>query len=263
MGKIWLIASGKGGVGKSLAAAGLAVYFANKALKTLIVDADAGLRNQDLILGLENKVLYELNDFILKRCTLEDAMVSHDMYPNLHLLACGQNAEPSDFNNNELNEIFSSIKKQFDIIIIDAPTGIGRGLKNFISLSDECMLIATSDAVCLRDTEKTANILFSIKHQQPYLVINKLEPDADQKPSQIAMALDMKLLGAIPFSKRFHSAMSEGESVLNCKDKNVLFAFYNIASRMQGIYIPLNFEDNIGSLTGFFERIKRGGNIGA
>ncbi len=260
MGKIWLIASGKGGVGKSTAAASLAVYFAKRALRTLIVDADVGLRNQDLILGLQNKVLYELDDCILKRCTLEDAMVQHNTYHNLYLLVGGQNAKPSDFRKKELNKIFATIKKYFDIVIIDSPAGIGRGLKNFIDLSDECILVATTDHVCVRDTEKTAGILFSIKHKQPYLVLNKLEGNV--KPSQIAETLDMKLLGAIPFSRKFHETVVEGKPVLECRDKNVLLAFENLASRMQGLDVPLSFEDNIGSIKGFFERLRGERKIG-
>ncbi|MDO5022590.1 MAG: P-loop NTPase [Eubacteriales bacterium] len=261
MGKIWMIASGKGGVGKSTVAASLAVYFAKKALRTLIVDADVGLRNLDLILGLQNKVLYELDDCILKRCTLEDAMVSHNLYPNLYLLVGGQNAKPSDFGKSELKKMFSTIKKYFDIVIIDCPAGIGRGLKNFIDLSDESILVATPDPICIRDTEKTADILFSLKSQQPYLVLNKAQ--GKQKPSQIAMSLDMKLLGAIPLSEKLHKTMVEGKPVLESGDKGVLLAFDRLASRIQGVDIPLKFEDNIGSLKGFFETLKGDVSFGA
>lgn len=261
MGKVWMIASGKGGVGKSSLTAGLAVVFAGRGMRTLIVDADIGLRNLDLMLGLQDKVLFELADCLEKRCSLEDAMVPHVKYPSLYLLAGGQTARPSDFGRSQMSKVFSTLKKYFDIILVDCPAGIGRGFRNIMSVADECILVATPDDVCLRDTEKTAKILFEAKALHPHLILNRTmvaaKNGAASMAKSIADSLDVTLLGAIPNDEKVYAAMLEGKTMAEAESTKVTKALLAIASRMQGLDVP--FEDERGSaLSRWFRRLKEG-----
>lgn len=252
MSKVWVIASGKGGVGKSTLVSALSVIFAEKDLRTLVIDADVGLRNLDLLLGLQDKVFYELYDYINERCVLEDALVAHLAYPNLKLLIAGQEAKTDDFKVEELKKIVETLKNDFDIILIDSPTGIGKVFQSLIELYDECVLVSTSDVVSLRDAEKTASVINIRRRNSPYLVINKVD-FASESPDKIALALDMCLLGALPESNKLHNTMLSGKSVTECGDSAVLKALNIIASRMQGFEIPAKPEEN----QGMFNKIMR------
>ncbi|NLJ64281.1 MAG: AAA family ATPase [Christensenellaceae bacterium] len=255
--KVWVIASGKGGVGKSTLVSVLSVIFAEKTMKTLVIDADIGLRNLDLLLGLQDKILYELYDFVNGRCTIEDALVVHSDYPNLKLLTVGQEAREDDFNAEELKMIIETLKSDFDIILIDSPTGIGKGFQNLLDLYDECILVSTPDVVSLRDVEKTASVINSKRRTSPYLVINRVDLTSESA-EKIAQALDICLLGAIPESRKMHDTMLSGAPVTKCGDSAVIEALNIIASRMRGKEAPAKLEEN-NSLFNKIMRIFKGG----
>lgn len=262
MGKVWMIASGKGGVGKSSVAAGLAVMFAQRGMRTLLVDADIGLRNLDLMLGLQDQVLFELADCIEKRCTLEEAMVPHRRFPSLYLLAGGQTAKPSDFGHAQMKKVFSTLRKYYDIVLVDCPAGLGRGFRNIMDIADECILVATPDDVCLRDTEKTARVLFEKKEMHTHLVLNRFMASAVKKgnapdPQGIAASLDMTLLGVIPNDERVYTAMLQGETMAESGSHQVISALDAAASRMQGLTVPFVYEEQ-GGILGWLRRRKGG-----
>lgn len=262
MGKVWMFASGKGGVGKSSITAGLAVVFADRGMRTLIVDADVGLRNLDLMLGLQDKVLYELYDCLEKRCSLEDAMVAHPNYPSLYLLAGGQTSRPSDFGRSQMSKVFATLKKYFDIILVDCPAGLGRGLRNILSVADECVLVATPDDVCLRDTEKTAKYVFEQTSLHSHLILNRTLPSVVKRGGMlsaqtIAQSLDLTLLGTVMSDDRVYIAMLEGKCMAEANSKQVLDSLDAIASRMQGLEVPFSFERE-SALKRWLRRLKEG-----
>lgn len=264
MGKIWMIASGKGGVGKSSVAAGLAVMMARQMMRVLLVDADIGLRCLDLLMGLEDKVLFELNDCVEKRCALMDAAVQHPRFPSLYLMVGGQNVRPGDFGRKDMAKIFQTLKKYYDVILIDCPAGLGRGFRNVMQVADEALLVATPDDVCLRDTEKTAATLFEQRSLRAGLVLNRYEKDAMKKgliraPRDIGMALDIRVMGTIPNERAVYSAMLSGKTMAECGVSAVEESLRNLSARMQGSDIPL--EADMETAFQRFLRKRKGGTL--
>lgn len=244
MGKIVLIASGKGGVGKSSVAAGLAVAFARQMMRVLLVDADIGLRCLDLLMGIQDRVLFELSDCVEKRCTLTDAAVQHPRFPSLYLMVGGQNVRPGDFGRKELSKIFQTLKKYYDIILIDCPAGLGKGFRNMMQVADEALLVATPDDLCLRDTEKTAAVLFDERGLRPGLVLNRYEKAMMKKglirtPEAIGLGMDIRVMGVIPNNRAVYSAMLSGRTMAECGAGEVEESLRNVAARLAGEDVPL------------------------
>lgn len=243
MGRMIMVASGKGGVGKSTIASSLAVCLARRGLRCLLLDADVGLRNLDLMLGMQDRVLYELADCVSRRCSLEEAVIAHENYPLLHLMTAGQEAKPKDFDKKDLSRIVKTLKWRYDIILADAPVGIGRGFKIFLDHCDQFILTATSDNVCLRDTEKTARVIFEARAEHPFLILNRFDARLVRRkiitdPVETALALDMPLLGVIPQSESVYLAMMEGKTIPEGADTHVVRALEMICDRLLGVPEP-------------------------
>lgn len=240
MGRMIMIASGKGGVGKSTIASSMAVSLARRGLRCLLLDADVGLRNLDLMMGVQDRVFYELSDCLNRRCSLDEAVVAHGSFPLLHLMMAGQEAKPKDFNQKDLTRIAKTLKRRYDIILVDAPAGIGRGVKNFISHCDQFILAATPDDVCLRDTEKIARIIMEATGEHPYLVINRYDRRLARQgviadPKHTALALDLPLLGVIDQSESVYRAMLAGNTIPEGADAPVVRALESICDRLLGV----------------------------
>ncbi|MGI6670108.1 MAG: P-loop NTPase [Christensenellales bacterium] len=262
MSKAWLLASGKGGVGKSSIAAGLAVSLAKRQQHVLLMDADVGLRSLDLMLGMQDNVLYELHDCLSHACTLEEALVQHPQYPLLSLLSAGQSAKPKDFDKPELAELMAQLRTRFDVIIVDGSAGIGRNLKCFAAVVDEIIVVATADEVSLRDAEKTAALLRTQTNRTPFLMLNRVSPGLIatgtlEAPQEISARLDLPLLGAIPDSFRVYPAMLQGQTMAECGSDEVASALRSAARRMQGEEVPLRIYSR-SALAALWYRLKGG-----
>lgn len=241
MGQIIMIASGKGGVGKSTLSAALGISFARRGLGCLVLDADVGLRSLDLMLGLQNQVLFELSDCLVHRCSLDDAIVSHPRYPSLHLMVAGQNAKPKDFMKKDLHRVLKTLRNRYEMIIIDAPAGIGRGIRNFMGIVDRFILVATSDEVCLRDTEKLAGILMEEAGDHPYLVLNRYNKRWQRrgilpKPEDIALAIDLVLLGTVPESESIYAALLDGKTIMETKERQIIASIDSLGDKLMGLW---------------------------
>lgn len=244
MGQIMMLASGKGGVGKSTLTAALGICFARRGLRALVLDADVGLRNLDLMLGMQDRVLYELTDCVNRRCMLDDALIPHHRYPLLHLLSAGQDVRPKDFVRKDLNRTLKTLRPCYDMILIDAPAGVGRGIKNFIGLADRFLLVATPDDICLRDTEKTGRILSEDGQDHPGLVLNRFDwrlarQGAIPMPQPLAMAMDMPLMGVIPQDDSVYRALLSGLTMMEADAPQVSAAVEGLADRLQGLPTPI------------------------
>ncbi|MHC1785526.1 MAG: P-loop NTPase [Christensenellales bacterium] len=247
MGKLIMVASGKGGVGKSSLSAALGVSAAQRGLQTLLLDADFGLRSLDLMLGVQDQVLYELSDCLKRRCSLEQALVQHPKYPKLSLLIGGQDAKPKDFSGKDLSRIMKTLKGRFDLLLVDCPAGIGRGVKNFIGLADRYVLVATPDDVCLRDTEKLGKLILEETGEHADLLLNRYDWQlsrlgAISRPDAIALALDMPLLGTVSQSPAVYSGQLQCMTMAELSDTAVTEAVTHIGRRLQGIDAPAFVE---------------------
>ena len=243
MAKAWLIASGKGGVGKSMVTACLAVALSRMGQRTVVVDADIGLRDQDAILGLENRVVYDVLDVIGKGCTLSQALIQHSLYENLNLLPASQFARVKNLDPKGFRKVIAQLKERFDYVLIDCPAGVERGLRGVVDSADEVLLITTPDDVCMRDVENPAAVLAAKKAPRPWLIVNRLMPElvtaGEMYSAQVvAQTLDLQLMGEVPQDDMIYRALLKHMSPMevDCEGRRAL---ERIAKRMTGRQVAL------------------------
>ncbi len=244
MARIFCIMSGKGGVGKSTLSASLARYFAGRGMRTLLIDGDIGLRCADLMLDVQDRVVFDLGDVKEQLCPTEQALIRPTGTENLCLLAAPQMMKASDIKAKEINKLLASLHESQDIILLDAPAGIGRGLKNLLGAESTPVIVATPDDVCLRDAERLGMLLQEKGEMHPLLVMNRVNRKLIKKgemlpPDVIAMSLDMPLTGVIEDSPAVYRALLKHKTALECDDPAVRQAIENIASRLLGADTPL------------------------
>ncbi len=250
--------SGKGGVGKSTLAAALAECYARRGMRTVLLDGDVGLRCADLMLGMQDRVIYDLGDLTEKNCQLEQALVKHPTLPSLSLIAAPQMISASDLKRKELGRIVTRLSSDADMLILDAPAGIGRGLKNLLGAAAEPVIVITPDDVCLRDAERLASLLTEREEPRPVAVFNRVSKSMVRRgemrsPSQLAAALDIPLMGVIPESPKVYRALLRHESILHCGDRKVEKAVEHIAARLLGEDAPQDYYEPSAMLR-FFTR---------
>lgn len=244
MKRIIMFASGKGGVGKSSLSSALAFSMARRGLRTLLVDADFGLRSLDLMLGMQDSVLFELSDCLRRRCSLQDALVPHPELPTLKLLVGGQQARPKDFQVRDLAKMLKTLSPSFDVILVDGPAGLGRGIKLFYDIAKAWVLVATPDSVCLRAAEKTAQQLMQQGAERPWLLINRqdaklLKRGELSQAEDLALALDLPLLGVIPQSEEAYRLLLRGKTMAQAEGAELVQAIELAADRLLGLQSPL------------------------
>lgn len=204
MKRCWMIASGKGGVGKSMVTAGLGISLDRLGKHVCIVDADLGLRNQDALLGLENRIVYDLMDVTEGHCTLDQALISPECGQHLMLLPAAQFARAKELDPRQLKKILNRLRERFDFILIDCPAGIERGLRNVLKAgADAAVLVCTPDDICMRDAERAGTLMMAGWQIRPELIVNRLNPKLIRSGEMyaakiVAETLDMDLLGEIP-----------------------------------------------------------------
>lgn len=244
MARIFSILSGKGGVGKSTLASSLAMYFAGQGMNTLLIDGDIGLRCADLMLDVQDRVVYDLGDVKERLCPADQALIRPTGVPHLSLLAAPQMMKPSDIKGKEIAKLVEQLQQEQDIILLDAPAGIGRGLKNLLGTPSTPVIVATPDDVSLRDAEKAGMLLQEKGEMHPFLVLNRVNKKWIRKgdmptPQAIAMSLDMPLAGVIPESDAVYRALLKHKTAWACDDPAVRQAIENTASRLLGADTPL------------------------
>ena len=243
MSKVILVASGKGGVGKSTLTANIGAALAQRGSSVVIVDTDIGLRSQDALLGLENSIVYDLIDVVNKECSLEQALHDSPFAEGLKLLPAAQFARARSLDNDRFRKIVKSLRQSFDFVLIDAPAGIEKGFRNLLCvLPDQSILISTPDDLCVRDVERAAQI-FEARHlSRPYLIVNRLDNELIQmnemqNARSIAALIDLPLLGEIPDDPVVYRSLLR-KSLFIEYDCPARSAVLRIASRLLGEEIP-------------------------
>lgn len=182
MGQVWMIASGKGGVGKSTVAAALGTALARRGQKVCVVDADIGLRDQDAILGLQDRIVYDLLDVARKECALPQALVGPAELPNLTLLPAAQFHRVKELDRKAFRKILLLLQQSNDFVLIDCPAGIERGLRGLMSpLIDRTLIVCTPDDVCIRNAERVAALMQEKELPRPLLLVNRLDAELIQR----------------------------------------------------------------------------------
>ena len=248
--------SGKGGVGKSPVSAALAEYYARQGQSTVLLDGDTGLRCADLMLNVQDRVLYDLGDVAEKNCTVQQALVQAD--ERLFLLAAPQLMKASDLKAKDVGRIITALAEEKDVVILDAPAGVGRGLKNLLGAAAEPVIVATPDDVSVRDAEKLGALLNERDEPRPGIVFNRVSPRLIRQgqmtpPQALAQALDMPLLGIMPDCPSVYRALLRHQRVLDCGDEAWTQAVTALAKRLMGQEAPLP-EYRPSAILRFFHR---------
>ncbi len=243
MSQAWMIASGKGGVGKSMVTAALGIALAKRQLQCCCVDADIGLRNLDMLLGMQNKVVYDVLDVARKDCKLKYALIRHAQYEALSLLPAAQLGSVCDLTPNEFERIVRKLKKRVPYVLLDAPAGVERGVQNLLPASDHTLLVTTPDDVAIRDAERVIALMDARKQSRPMLLVNRVIPELVARgemysPQVVANTLDVPLLGYVPEDREVIRATGRHESFMeiNCPARA---AMDRISRRFLGEYVPM------------------------
>ena len=242
--RVIVITSGKGGVGKTTTTANIGASLAEKGHKVLLIDTDIGLRNLDVVMGLENRIVYDLIDVIEERCRISQALIKDKRCPNLVLLPAAQIRDKNDVNADQMKELISSLKDSFDYILIDCPAGIEQGFKNAIAAANEAIVVTTPEVSATRDADRIIGLLEAAGIKNPRLVINRLRIDMVKDKNMLSVEdildiLAVKFLGVVPDDENVVIATNKGEPLVYKGDSLAAKAFKNIASRIEGVEVPL------------------------
>ena len=242
--RVIVITSGKGGVGKTTTTANIGAALADKGHKVLLIDTDIGLRNLDVVMGLENRIVYDLIDVIEGRCRVSQALIKDKRCQNLVLLPAAQIRDKNDVNTDQMKELIYSLKESFDYILIDCPAGIEQGFKNAIAAADEAIVVTTPEVSATRDADRIIGLLEAAGIKNPRLVINRLRIDMVKDKNMLSVEdildiLAVKLLGVVPDDENVVISTNKGEPLVYKGDSLAAKAFKNIASRIEGVEVPL------------------------
>ncbi len=258
-GRVIVITSGKGGVGKTTTSANIGTALANSGSSVVLIDTDIGLRNLDLLLGLENRIVYTLVDVVEKRCKLKQALVKDKKNPNLCLLAAAQTRDKSSVSEEELKDICFKLKEEFDFVLVDCPAGIEQGFQNAISGASEAIVVTTPEMSAVRDADRIIGLLESKEEIKSYkLLLNRVRPNLIKTNDMMSVEdvvdiLSCELIGIIPEDTNIISSTNKGEPIVNNINSKAGIAYKNVARRILGENLPFMNLDEPQSL---FQKLK-------
>lgn len=243
MKQTWMIASGKGGVGKSTLAAALAVALAKAGKKAVLMDMDIGLRSLDIHLGMENTVVYDVLDYARGDCKLMQAVLEHFAYDGLGLLPAAQLGSAEEMEAEQVQKIFRKLSKHYDYVLADAPAGLEKNVEKILKGAENMLLVVTPDDVSIRDAERMITLCRDNGKPSPMLVVNRVVPALVQSgdmytPQVVADTLDVPLLGFIPEDTAVLRALARHQTVMET-DSPARDAVERIAKRLMGYDVPL------------------------
>jgi len=257
--KTFTITSGKGGVGKTTATANLAVALADLGQKVVCIDSDIGLRNLDVVMGLENRIVYDLVDAVESRCKIRQAMIRDKKYDDLFLIPAAQTRDKSAISPSDMIRIVNELKDEFQWILIDLPAGIERGFKNAIAPADEAIVVTNPDVSAVRDADRIIGIIESEQKGTAKLIINRLNPQMVSRgemlnAEDILELLAVELIGIVPDDEYVIISTNIGRPVVLEQKSLAGQVFKNIARRLMGDDVPLI---NLEYKEDIFHRISR------
>ena len=238
MGEIIAVTSGKGGVGKSSVTLNLGEVLAQKGYKVVLIDMDLGLRNLDVLMGLENRVIYDMKDVILSKCSLQQALIKDKKQENLYLLPACKSVRLESFDPKALEVIIHHLQKEFDYVFLDSAAGLEKGFTYSISYAQRILLVTTLDYTALQDADRVIGLLYQSQHNHIQLIINKINPRYVEKGISVSLKealsyLSVDLLGIVYEDEEMVRSSNKGFSAV--KEKNVLYeCFLSMANRLEG-----------------------------
>lgn len=271
MGVVFAVISGKGGVGKTTTSANLAIGTAMEGKKTVVVDFDIGQRNLDMILGLENRVVYDITNVMDGDASLNQALVKDKREKNLYFLAASQTKDKSILEKEKVKKLIDALKKEFDYIFLDSPAGIEGGFEHTILFTDNVIVVVNPEVSSIRDADRVIGLV-DAKSQKAkenesvgkFLIINRIDPELIKKGEMISSAdildiLSIHLIGKVPEDRGVIDASNTGKPVIFNSSSKAGEAYGRIAKRLSGIEVPfvdVELEQQKGimkKLAGFFK----------
>lgn len=257
--KIVTMTSGKGGVGKTTAVANIAVALASSGARVCCIDGDIGLRNLDIVMGLENRIVYDIVDVIEGRCRLRQAMIRDKRLPELYLIPAAQTRDKSAVSPSDMVRLGDELRNEVDWVLIDSPAGIERGFRNAIAAADQVLVITNPEVSAVRDADRVIGLLEAEEKGSPSLIINRLNPNMVKNNDMLSAEdvldlLAVRLIGVVPEDETVVMGTNRGAPIALEVKSMAGQAFRNIALRMQGQEVPFLELDNKGSL---WSRIQR------
>lgn len=258
MGEAIVITSGKGGVGKTTTTANLGISLALMGKKVCLVDTDIGLRNLDVVMGLENRILYDLIDVVEGTCRLKQALVRDKRFDALYMLPAAQTKDKNAIKPDQVKLIVEELKKDFDYVLIDCPAGIEQGFKNAIAGADHAIIVTTPEVAAVRDADRIIGLLEAEKHiDEPKLIVNRIKPHMAKKGEmltveELVQILAIDLIGVVMDDEEVIHSANRGEPTALNPDTLSGVAYRNIARRILGETVPLmNLEQKTGIMNKF------------
>jgi septum site-determining protein MinD len=260
LGRAIVITSGKGGVGKTTTTANLGVALAKRGAKVALVDADVGLRNLDILMGLESRVRHHVLDVLEEKVELDEALVRDKNFPNLFLLAAAQSREKDEVDTESMRDLIEELREQFDYVLIDCPAGIEMGFTNAVVGAQEAIVVCTPEVSAVRDVDRVVGLLGNAF--SPQLIINRVRPHLVHKGKMLSVEdvnsiLRLPLLGVIADEPDVIVSTNKGEPLALRTDTQTAKAYHTIAARIAGEDVPApmveykeTFMDKLGSLLG-------------
>ena len=258
MGEVIVITSGKGGVGKTTTTANLGSALAMRGKKVVLLDTDIGLRNLDGVMGLENRIVYDIVDVIEGKCKLRQALIKDKRFTDLFLLPAAQTRDKDAINEDEMIRLTQRLKEEFDYIIVDCPAGIEQGFKNAIAGADRAIVVTNAEISSIRDADRIIGLLESSNIRNPELIINRIRPEMVKRGEMMDVEdildlLSIDLIGVVPEDENIITQTNKGEPAVANKKAASGKAYIEIARRILGENVEITIPGR--KKESFFSRI--------
>ncbi len=257
--RVVTITSGKGGVGKTTTTANLGVALARLNKKVVVIDADIGLRNLDIVMGLENRIVYDLVDIVEGRCKLRQAMIKHKQFGDLYLIPAAQTRDKTAVSPADMIQLTDKLRPEFDFVLIDSPAGIERGFRNAVAPADLVLIVTNPEVSAVRDADRVIGLLEANNKGPGQLILNRLKPEMIRKgemmsPDDVTDILSVRIIGIVPEDENVLPSSNSGNPVTLNEHARAGIAFRNIARRLCGENIPFMELNETG---GFLKKVAR------
>lgn len=259
MGEVIVITSGKGGVGKTTTTANIGTGLALAGKKVVLIDTDIGLRNLDVVMGLENRIVYDLVDVVDGVCRVKQALIKDKRYEGLYLLPAAQTRDKSAVAPEQMINLVNELKSEFDYVIIDCPAGIEQGFKNAIAGANRAIVVTTPEVSAVRDADRIVGLLEANELRNPKLLINRVRIDMVKRGDMMSIddiidILAIDLIGVVPDDEKIVVSTNRGEPAVNDDKSLAGQAYRNVTKRIQGEDVPIM---NLESDDGLFSKFKK------
>jgi septum site-determining protein MinD len=261
------ITSGKGGVGKTTATANLGVALASMGLRVVCIDADIGLRNLDVVMGLENRIVYDFVDVVEGRCKLRQAMIRDKRLENLYLIPAAQTRDKTAVSPKDMVRLGDELREDFDWVLVDSPAGIERGFRNAIAPADTVLIVTNPEVSAVRDADRIIGLIEAEEKGPGRLILNRVKPEMVKRGDMLGTddildVLAIELIGIVPEDEKVTVATNQGVPIALDPGTRAGSAFRNIARRLTGEEVAFESMDGRDGFFGRISRLMRAGGEG-